>query len=122
MPRRLADVVSVQRFQELVREAVDALPDWVLERLENVEIMVEDDAPDGSRTLLGHYEGIPLTRRGPSYGGVLPDRIELYRHNIERAAGADERSLRETISHTVAHEVAHLFGISDDRLREIDRY
>ena len=115
-------MVSLQRFQELVREALDALPDWVLERLENVEIMVDDDPPDGSRSLLGHYEGIPLTKRGSNYGGVLPDRIELYRRNIERAAGPDEARLRAVVSHTVAHEVAHFFGISDDRLREIDRY
>jgi predicted Zn-dependent protease with MMP-like domain len=115
-------VVSLQRFEELSSEALDALPDWVLERLENVEVMVEDEAPGGSRSLLGRYEGIPLTKRGPGYSGVLPDRIALYRHNIERVSGSDEGRLRAVISHTVAHEVAHFFGISDDRLREIDRY
>jgi predicted Zn-dependent protease with MMP-like domain len=113
-------VVSLHRFEELTREAIDALPGWVLERIENVEIVVEDEGPSSS--LLGRYEGIPLTKRGAHYSGVLPDRIALYRYNLERFAGSDEEKLRALISHTVAHEVAHFFGISDDRLREIDRY
>ncbi len=113
-------MVSLYRFEELTREAIDALPAWVLERIENVEIVVEDEAPSSS--LLGRYEGIPLTKRGTHYSGVLPDRIALYRHNVERVAGSDEEKLRALITHTVAHEVAHFFGISDDRLREIERY
>ena len=115
-------MVALRRFEELTSEALDRLPPWVLERLENVEVMIEDEAPGGSRSLLGRYEGIPLTKRMGNYSGVLPDRIALYRFNIERVAGPDEDELRALISHTVAHEVAHFFGISDDRLREIDRY
>jgi predicted Zn-dependent protease with MMP-like domain len=115
-------VVALQRFEELTSQALDSLPPWVLQRMENVEVMIEDEAPGGSRSLLGRYEGIPLTKRSGSYSGVMPDRIALYRFNIERVAGPDEEKLRAMISHTVAHEVAHFFGISDDRLREIDRY
>jgi predicted Zn-dependent protease with MMP-like domain len=115
-------VVALRRFEELASEALDSLPEWVLERMDNVEVIVEDDAPDGSRTLLGRYEGIPLVKRNAGYFGVAPDRIMLYRHNIERVAGPNEERLRGLISHTVAHEVAHFFGISDDRLREIGQY
>jgi predicted Zn-dependent protease with MMP-like domain len=114
--------VSPERFEELVVDAIDGLPEWVHERLENVEILVEDRPPRGGRNLLGLYEGIPLTKRtSGGYFGVLPDRITLYRSNIERIS-RDEDDLRVNVRHTVVHEVAHFFGISDDRLREIDRY
>jgi predicted Zn-dependent protease with MMP-like domain len=113
-------MVERLRFEELTVEALDSLPAWVLERLENVEVIVEDRPPRDEPNLLGRYHGIPLTERR-YYAGVLPDTITLYRRTIERV-GRDERHLREVIAHTVEHEVAHLFGISDDRLREIDRY
>ncbi len=115
-------MVDRRRFEELVAEAIDSLPSWVLERLENVEVIVEERPPRDEPNLLGRYFGIPLTGRGEFYSGpVLPDTITLYRRTIERQArGEDE--LRRVIAHTVEHEVAHFFGISDDRLREIDRY
>jgi predicted Zn-dependent protease with MMP-like domain len=116
--------VEPERFEELVAEALDSLPDWVQERLDNVEVMVEDRPPQGRRgsRLLGLYEGIPLTQRTSSgYFGVLPDRITLYQSNLERIS-RDEEDLRRHVRHTVVHEIAHFFGISDDRLREIDRY
>jgi len=111
------------RFEELVSEALDSLPAWVLERIENVEVIVEDRPPRGEPGLLGRYHGIPLTqRRDWSYAGVLPDTITLYRRTIEREARGDEDRLRKVVVHTVEHEVAHYFGISDDRLRELDAY
>jgi predicted Zn-dependent protease with MMP-like domain len=114
--------VSQERFDELVSEAIDGLPPWVHQRLDNVEVLVEDHPPRGRRNLLGLYEGIPLTERTSSgYFGVLPDRITLFRSNLERMS-RDEDDLRDHVRHTVVHEVAHFFGISDDRLREIDRY
>ena len=114
--------VTPERFEELVTEAVDGLPDWVHERLDNVEVLIEERPPPGQRNLLGLYEGIPLTKRtSGGYFGVLPDRITLFRSNIERIS-RDESDLRDNVRHTVEHEVAHFFGISDDRLREIDRY
>lgn len=94
-------------------------PEWVRQRMENIEVIVEDRSPTGS-SVLGLYEGIPLARRGLHYSG-LPDRITLYRSSIERLA-SDEEALRRLIAHTVAHEVGHHFGISDERLREIDAY
>jgi predicted Zn-dependent protease with MMP-like domain len=108
-------------FEEMVAETLDALPAWVLERLENVEVLVEDHPPRGEPNLLGRYHGIPLTERR-SYAGVLPDTITLYRATIERAASGTGADVRAVVSHTVVHEVAHFFGISDDRLRELDRY
>jgi predicted Zn-dependent protease with MMP-like domain len=114
--------VPPERFEELVAEAIDGLPDWVHDRIENLEIMVEERPPPGKRNLLGLYEGVPLTKRTSSgYFGVLPDRITLYQSNLERVS-RDEDDLRAQVRHTVEHEVAHYFGISDDRLREIDRY
>jgi predicted Zn-dependent protease with MMP-like domain len=114
---------SRTRFEELVVEAIEDLPEWVHERLDNVEVLVEDEPPPGQPGLLGLYQGIPLTRRSPGgYFGVLPDRITLYRSTIERAAHREGRGLKDVIAHTVVHEFAHFFGISDDRLREIDRY
>jgi len=114
-------VVSRARFDELVAEAIDSLPDWVLGRLENVEILVEDRPPRREPNLLGLYHGIPLTKRGAGYAGVLPDTITLYRRTIESVARDDDH-LRSLIAHTVEHEVAHFFGISDDRLRDMDAY
>ncbi|HET7235109.1 MAG TPA: metallopeptidase family protein [Actinomycetota bacterium] len=110
------------RFEELVGEALDALPDWVLERMDNVEVIVEDRPPRDDPNLLGRYHGIPITAKSEFYSGpVFPDTITLYKRTIERVARDDE-ALREVVVHTVEHEVAHHFGISDDRLREIDRY
>jgi predicted Zn-dependent protease with MMP-like domain len=110
---------SPDRFEELVVEALDELPEWIRTRLENVDVLIEDDPPQPN--LLGLYEGIPLTRRGIGYSGVLPDRITLFRRTIELTARSDA-DLRRLIGHTVVHEFAHFFGISDDRLRELDRY
>jgi predicted Zn-dependent protease with MMP-like domain len=114
-------VTDRRRFEELVADALDALPPWVLDRMENVEVMVEDRPPPGEGSLLGKYHGIPLTERS-HYAGVLPDTITLYRRTIERVAGDDEERLKETVIHTVEHEVAHHFGISDERLRELGAY
>ena len=108
------------RFEELVADALDSLPQWVLDRLENVEVIVEDRPPPGEPNLLGRYHWIPLTERR-HYAGVLPDTITLYKRTIERVARDDEH-VRRVVAHTVEHEVAHFFGISDARLRELDAY
>ena len=113
----------MERFEELVAEALDELPAWVHERLDNVDVLIEDRPPgDQPRNLLGLYEGIPLTERGDGYFGVLPDRITLFKRNIEREAHGSEARLRRVVGETVVHEVAHFFGISDDRLDELGRY
>src|SRR2546429_9419336 len=112
--------VSRERFEELVAQAMDGLPPWVLDRLDNVDVLVEDRNPPGGRLLFGLYEGIPLTRRGSGYFGVLADRITLFRDTIQ-AASRDEDALRLLVRDTVVHEVAHFFGISDERLEELGR-
>ena len=121
--RTYADrVTSEERFMELAAQAVDGLPPWVHDTMENVEILLEYRPPPDQPSLLGLYEGVPLAKRGTQYSGALPDRITLFRETIERQArGSDER-LQRIVAHTVAHEVAHHFGISDDRLREIGAY
>ena len=102
-------------------DALDGLPRWIRQRLENVAVVIEDGPPADQPSLLGLYQGIPLTRRGVGYAGVLPDRITLFRFSIARGMRT-EQELRERIRHTVVHEIAHFFGISDERLIELDRY
>ena len=114
-------MVTRERFEELVADALDGLPAWVLERMENIEVVVADVPPPDQPNLLGLYHGIPLTKRGRGYTSVLPDTITLYRKTIEGSV-RNEDELRARIAHTVEHEVAHYFGISDDRLRDMDRY
>jgi predicted Zn-dependent protease with MMP-like domain len=90
--------------------------------MDNVSVLIDDRPPPGQPGLLGLYHGIPLSKRGSSYSNVLPDTITLYRATILAVAGPAEDRVRAQVARTVAHEVAHHFGISDDRLREIDAY
>ncbi len=112
---------SAEVFERLVQEAVDSLPSEFRVSMSNVEIVVEEEPPAGE-PLLGLYRGVPLTRRGSGYAGVPPDKVTIFRGPIERLAGGDRDRLRGEIRHVVLHEVAHHFGISDERLIEIDRY
>ncbi len=113
---------SESAFEALVAEALDGLPAWVHERLENVQVVVEAEPPVDAPNLLGLYHGIPLTERGNNYTWALPDQITLYRSTIEREAGNRPDAVRRVVAHTVVHEIAHFFGISDERLHELDRY
>ena len=106
---------SRRRFESLVADALDELPGWVQEAMDNVAVVVEDRPPADEPDLLGLYEGIAKTER-EHYSGVLPDRITLFRHTIEGEAGEDDEELRAVIAETVVHAVAHPFGISDERL------
>ena len=108
-------------FEQLVRDALDELPDDIRGLMTNLAITIEDEPPPG-RNLLGLYEGIPWGKRGPYYAGVLPDKITIYRLPLERTAGGDLERLRLAVRRTVFHEIAHHFGISDQRLVDIDRY
>ena len=108
-------------FQPVIDATLASLPDELREQISNLELVVEAEPPPGRR-LLGLYQGIPLTRRGRSYSGVLPDKITIYRGPLERLYGHDPELLVEQIRRVVLHEVAHHFGISDERLIEIDRY
>lgn len=108
-------------FEQCVQEALESLPAELRDYMSNVAIVVEDEPP-GGRPLLGLYQGVPMTRRGSWYGAVLPDKISIYRGPLERYYGADRSRLLAEIRRVVLHEVAHHFGISDERLREMDRY
>ena len=109
--------VTEERFEQLCAEALDSLPPELARQMENVVVVVEDHAV--GHTLLGLYEGVPLTKRGPmSYSGVLPDRITIYQSTICRYC-ASEEEVRAQVRRTVIHEVAHHFGISDPRLEEL---
>lgn len=117
--------VDRQRFEELVADALDSIPEELGRVMENVAVFVEDwptAAQLGGRrnvTLLGLYEGIDLTRRSPlSYGAVMPDRITIFRGPISAIAHSEEQ-LVHMVTETVIHEVAHHFGISDSRLEEL---
>jgi predicted Zn-dependent protease with MMP-like domain len=103
-----------------VEEALAALPGDIAGWIANVAILVEDEDP-AHPFRLGLYEGVPRTRRGAA-APLLPDRITIYRRPLERLAGSDPGRLRERVHHVVRHELAHHFGISDARLREIGRY
>jgi predicted Zn-dependent protease with MMP-like domain len=116
----------IDPFEEAVQTALESLPADLRAAISNVEILVEEEPPPGTN-YLGLYEGIPLTRRGggygmPLYSGALPDKITIYRGPLLRHYGHDASLLTERIRHVVLHEVAHHFGISDERLIEIDRY
>ena len=124
------------RFEELVEEALTDLPPVWAERLENVDVVVEvwpstevlhDVGLGDEDTLLGYYHGIPQTERSTSYGGVLPDRIEIYREPILDEADATcpengdfEATVRQVIRTTVLHEIGHHFGLSDEDLRRLN--
>ncbi len=109
--------ISHERFEQLASEALSTLPEDLSSQIENLVIVVEDVAP--GRPLYGLYEGVPLTKRGPtSYSAVMPDRITLYQTTICGACGS-EAEVATQIRKTVLHEVAHHFGVSDERLSEL---
>jgi predicted Zn-dependent protease with MMP-like domain len=116
------------RFEELVARAVEELPEEFQEKLENIDIVVED-LPSRSQlrlawkgnTLLGLYEGVPLTERTSNYGLVVPDKITIFQKTIEETcSGRFESEIKAEIQKVVRHEIAHHFGIGDARLQEIE--
>ena len=108
-------------FEECVDDALASLPEDLRTFMSNVAVVVEEEPPQGL-PLLGLYQGVPLTRRSSSYGGVLPDKISIYRGPLVRHYGSSPERLRVAIRRVVLHEIAHHFGISDERLRDLDRY
>ena len=109
--------LPADRFDQLVADALDLIPDKLAEAMDNVVVLVEPRNPEDPE-LLGRYEGVALTMRDSSYGGVLPDRITIYRDALLDACG-DEQQLVEEVAVTVVHEVAHHFGIPEHRLHEL---
>ena len=119
-------------FADLVAEALDSLPEEFLERLDNVQVTVEEwpdhqdllDAglsPRDRYSLLGLYHGVPLTDRHSQYM-ALPDEITIFQKPIEALVGEDDEAIREQVRRTVVHEIAHFYGIDDDRLEELGKY
>jgi len=117
-----------ERFERLVAEAVESLPDELHARLENIDVVVADRptarqlaevALGRDETLLGLYEGVPLTRRSPHYGLVVPDKITIFQKTIEAICKNDSET-RDEIRRVVRHEIAHHFGIGDTRLRQLE--
>jgi predicted Zn-dependent protease with MMP-like domain len=106
-------------FEEAVAEGLDGVPAELMAMLRNVVVLVEDDPPDGEPDILGLYEGTPLTERGEWYAaGSLPDRITIFRNPTLAACDSREEVVEE-VAVTVVHEIAHHFGIDDERLHEL---
>ncbi len=117
--------MSEETFRDLVAEALDSLPVDITVLMDNVEIVVEDEPPADSLarlprgdTLFGEYRGFPLTARGVSYGGALPDKISIFKGPIERSSRTPN-GIREQVRRTVIHEIGHYFGMDEDRLEEL---
>ena len=116
------------QFEELVREALDDLPEEFAARLENVEVVIEDE-PSGELlrsmqmdprrdTLFGLYQGVPLSRRAANHGGALPDKITIFYRPLLRLCFTPAR-IRKQVRITVIHEIAHFFGLDDDAIRDL---
>ena len=110
--------VTADEFDELVSEALDTIPAELVQMVDNCVVLVEDEAPEDAPDLLGLYEGTPLTERGEWYSGVLPDTVRLFRNPILRICESYDDVIEE-VQITVVHEIAHHFGIDDDRLHEL---
>jgi len=114
-------------FEEIVKEGLKTIPEKFLEKLDNVDIVIEDEPTPyqlsklrarKSSIIFGLYEGVPQTKRGP-YGQVLPDKITIFQKPIEKAASSEEE-IREIVKNTVWHEIAHHFGMDEKRVREAE--
>ena len=110
--------VSRERFEELVDQALDDIPDELTQLVRNVVVLVEDEPPEDEPDLLGLYDGVAMTERDGSYGLELPDRIFIFRNPLLDMCESEEELVDE-VRITVVHEVAHHFGIDDDRLHEL---
>ena len=122
--------METRKFEQLVATAINNLPDEFRERLENIDVVVADEPTRAQlrrsdltrdETLLGLYEGVPLTDRSAGYSFVVPDKITIFQKSIEAACRNDAQVMVE-IQRVVRHEIAHHFGIDDDRLEELGRY
>lgn len=114
-------------FEELMREGVGRLPDWVHEKIKNVALLIENEPSEEIReleklgpdeTLLGLYQGVPLTGRNYEASMMPPDTITLYQLPIENAAKEDGKDVRDIVAETIWHEFAHHFGMDEDEVRK----
>ncbi|CRY80906.1 Predicted Zn-dependent protease, minimal metalloprotease (MMP)-like domain [Nocardia farcinica] len=109
--------MSEDRFEELVSDALDLIPPELTGAIDNVVVLIEPRDPDDPH-LLGLYRGIALTERDSHYGGALPDTVTIYRDAILEIC-ADEAEVVEEVAVTVIHEIAHYFGIDEERLHQL---
>ena len=109
--------MTAARFDELVSDALDKLPPELAKAMDNVVVLVEDRNPDFP-TILGLYHGVALTERTSQYSGILPDRISIYREALLDVCHSEQQLVHE-VAITVIHEIAHHFGIDDERLHEL---
>ena len=107
-----------EAFEEAVSDALDLVPPELAAQMQNVVVLVEDDAPADDPDLLGLYEGTPLTERDDGWAGSLPDRITIYRNPTLAVCDTVDEVVDE-VAVTVVHEIAHHFGIDDERLHEL---
>ena len=119
--------MTQEKFEEIVKEGIGAIPERFLEKLDNVDIVIEDEPTPyqlrklrvrKSTIIFGLYEGIPQTKRW-HYGQVLPDKITIFQKPIEEAVSSEEE-IREIVKNTVWHEIAHHFGMDEKRVRETE--
>ena len=117
-----------EEFEEIVSEGIKAIPEKFLQKLKNVEIVIEDEPTPAQRkklnlhsgwTLFGLYEGVPQLERGAGYNTVLPDKITIFQNPIEAAANS-EKDIKEMVKNTVWHEIAHHFGMNEARVRQAE--
>lgn len=120
--------MSRQRFEALVRQAMREIPREFRNRLDNVEIVVEEEPSaelladlgyGGAETLFGLYQGTPLTERSWAHGNTLPDRIVLFRRPLEEAC-EDEDQLVDEVCLTLIHEAGHYFGLSEEQIQHVE--
>ena len=115
---RMAEMTR-EDFEEAVDDAIDSIPEDLLALVDNVVILIEDDGPEGEPDLLGLYDGVALTERGSEWGMAdLPDRIFIYMNPTLRVC-EDAEHVRDEVAITVVHEIAHHFGIDDERLHQL---
>ena len=120
-----------REFETIVEGVLEELPKEFKDKLQNIDIVIEEELDmeavkrlglGAKGRLLGLYQGVPLKDRTHYYGMVMPDKITLYKQNIERSCEAGGSDIREEIKHIIHHEVAHHFGISDKRLKDLGIY
>jgi predicted Zn-dependent protease with MMP-like domain len=114
--------MEIKEFERLVADTLEDLPTFFKEKLDNVDVVVEDwpaEQVSKGRLLLGLYHGVPKTNRGTGYSFVLPDKITIFKGPIEIFSRGNPEAIKNIVTDTVQHEIAHHFGISDARLREL---
>ena len=121
--------MHAEKFEKMVAEGYERLPEWVRNKISNVALLIEDlpseevrkeEGLEDDETLLGLYRGIPLSARGDNYGvgATLPDTITLYKLPIEEAAAEDAKDVQDVVAETIWHEFAHHFGMDEHEVRE----